>query len=71
MTAPAAAAAVKLSFAEILDFIPALLSISAVAVCSIVTGLWRSQKQAKTFLLHVGYAILRKSTTRLSPLQLQ
>lgn len=69
-TAPSTAAA-KLSLAEWLDFLPAVLSISAVAVWSLVTGLWRSQKQANTLFLHVGYAIFRKATVRLTPKQMQ
>ena len=67
----ATAVSVKLSLGEWLDFIPAVVSISVVAVCSLLTGLWRSQKQAKTLFLHVGYAIFRKATVRLTPLQMQ
>ena len=68
--APGPKATAKLSLAEILDFIPALVSISIVAVYSVFTGLRRSQKQAKTLLLHVGYAVFRKVTSRLSPSQM-
>lgn len=67
----AAAAALKLSLKEKLDFIPALTSICLAAIYSVLTGLWRTERQAKSFFLHVGYAIFRKATSRLSPLQMQ
>lgn len=66
-----APSALKLSLKEKLDFIPALASICLAAFYSVLTGLWRTEKQAKSFFLHIGYAIFRKATVRLSPLQMQ
>lgn len=63
--------ALTLSLKEKLDFIPALASIVLAAFYSILTGLWRTEKQAQSFFLHIGYAIFRKATSRLSPLQMQ
>lgn len=62
---------VRLTLKEKLDFIPALASICLTAFYSILSGLWRTERQAKSFLLHIGYAIFRKATVRLSPLQMQ
>lgn len=64
-------AAVTLSLKEKLDYIPALASICLSAFWSILSGLWRTERQAKSFFLHIGYAIFRKATVRLSPLQMQ
>ncbi|KAL2369627.1 hypothetical protein RJ035_002659 [Blastomyces gilchristii] len=61
----------KLTLAQKMDMIPGLCSIVLAALYALLTGLSRSEKQPKTLTLHVGYAILRKATARLSPLQLQ
>ena len=61
----------KLTLAEKLDFIPALATIVVAATYSLFTGLWRTERQAKSLLLHFGYAIFRQATARLSPGQLQ
>ncbi|KKZ61468.1 hypothetical protein EMCG_00130 [[Emmonsia] crescens] len=61
----------KLTLWEKLDMIPGLCSVVLVALHALLTGFWRTEKQPKTLTLHVGYAILRKATARLSPLQLQ
>ncbi|KAJ5160753.1 uncharacterized protein N7482_007757 [Penicillium canariense] len=61
----------KLSLAEKLDFLPALATIVVAACYSLLTGLWRTERQAKTLLLHFGYAIFRQATRRLSPAQMQ
>jgi hypothetical protein len=61
----------KLTLQEKLDFLPALGSIVIVGLYAFLTGLRRSERQAKSLLLHVGYAIFRKATARLSPSQLQ
>lgn len=69
----------KISLAEVVDLIPGLLSITATAIFALVTGPFRHRKQrknpkqgvARTLLLHVGYAALRKVTLRLTLLQLQ
>jgi len=62
---------VKLTLQQKLDFLPALASISIAAFFSILTGLWRTERQAKTLFLHVGYAVFRKVTARLTPAQMQ
>ncbi|KAJ5266512.1 hypothetical protein N7478_009320 [Penicillium angulare] len=62
---------VKLSFCEKLDILPAAASVAVAAIYALLTGLWRTERQAKSLLLHFGYAILRKATARMSPLQLQ
>ncbi|KAL1985326.1 hypothetical protein VTN96DRAFT_8004 [Rasamsonia emersonii] len=69
----------KISLAEVIDIIPGLLSITATGIFALVTGPFRHRKQrknpkqgvARTLLLHVGYAVLRKATLRLTLLQLQ
>ncbi|KAJ5489530.1 hypothetical protein N7539_004420 [Penicillium diatomitis] len=61
----------SLSLAEKLDFLPALVSIFVGATFSLFTGLWRSEREAKTLALHFGYAISRQATARLSPKQMQ
>ncbi|KAJ6024864.1 hypothetical protein N7540_005661 [Penicillium herquei] len=61
----------KLTLYEKLDILPALASVVFAAFYALLTGWWRTERQAKSLLLHVGYAILRKLTSRLSPLQLQ
>lgn len=62
---------VKLTLQEKLDFLPALGSVVLTLFYALLTGLWRTERQAKTLFLHVGYAIFRKVTARLSPLQVQ
>lgn len=62
---------VKLSLAEKLDLLPALVSVSLAAFYALLTGIWRSERQAKTLFLHFGYAIFRKVTARMSPSQIQ
>ncbi|KAJ5815463.1 hypothetical protein N7474_007240 [Penicillium riverlandense] len=66
-----ASSVTRLSFVQKLDLLPALVSILAVGFLSSFTGLVRGKKGAPSLHLHIGYAILRKATTRLSPLQLQ
>ncbi|EGX96227.1 lipase/thioesterase [Cordyceps militaris CM01] len=61
----------KLSFFGYLDMIPGLAVIVATALTAFVTGLFRTERDSKTFHLHVANTILRKSTSRLTPLQLQ
>ncbi|KAJ5247711.1 hypothetical protein N7468_002694 [Penicillium chermesinum] len=61
----------KLTLAEALDFVPALASIVLAGFYALLTGLWRTERQAKTLFLHFGYAIFRQATARLSPRQLQ
>lgn len=61
----------KLTLQQKLDFLPALASIGLAAFYAILTGLWRTEREAKTLFLHVGYAIFRKVTARLTPSQMQ
>ncbi|KAJ5689829.1 hypothetical protein N7462_004221 [Penicillium macrosclerotiorum] len=62
---------VSLSLTERLDFIPALATIVVAGFYALLTGVWRSERQAKSLLLHFGYAIFRQATARLSPTQMQ
>ncbi|KAM3446556.1 hypothetical protein MY3296_009545 [Beauveria thailandica] len=61
----------KLSLFGYLDMIPGLAAIVATAVASFITGFFRSERDSKTYYLHVANTTLRKATHRLSPLQLQ
>lgn len=61
----------QLSLADKLDMVPALTIITSVGFIAMFTGLTRSQKDAPTLRLHIAYAVLRKTSQRLSPLQLQ
>ncbi|KAL1961041.1 hypothetical protein VTO42DRAFT_4929 [Malbranchea cinnamomea] len=71
-SSPAPASKPKpLTLAEKLDILAAGLSLALTGFLALLTGLWRSQRQAKTLFLHIGYAIFRRSTVRLSPRQLQ
>ncbi|KAL4893632.1 Alpha/Beta hydrolase protein [Aspergillus ambiguus] len=63
--------AIPLSLREKLDFLPALTSVALTVVWAMFSGLWRSKKYPKSWLLHVGYAIFRKATTRMSIAQMQ
>jgi hypothetical protein len=62
---------VTLTLREKLDFLPAVASILLAAFYALLTGLWRTERQAKTLFLHLGYALFRKATTRLNTSQLQ
>lgn len=61
----------KLSLAEKFDILPALVTIFVGATYSLLTGFWRSEREAKTLALHFGYALSRQATARLSPKQMQ
>lgn len=61
----------RLSLWAKLDILTALPLIALTAVWAMVTGFFRGEKQPPAFLLHVAYAVMRKATTRLTPLQLQ
>lgn len=61
----------RLSVLQLLDMIPGLAAIVATGIVSFITGFFRSQRDSKTYYLHVANTILRKATFRLSPLQLQ
>ncbi|KAJ5924123.1 hypothetical protein N7466_008310 [Penicillium verhagenii] len=62
---------VKLTLCEKLDILPAVASIIVAAFYALLTGFWRTERQAKSLLLHFGYAIMRKSTQRLTATQMQ
>ncbi|KAJ5335563.1 hypothetical protein N7452_007966 [Penicillium brevicompactum] len=62
---------VTLTLREKLDFLPAVASVALAAFYALLTGLWRTERQAKTLFLHLGYAMFRKATARLSPSQMQ
>ncbi|KAF3013374.1 hypothetical protein E8E15_003913 [Penicillium rubens] len=62
---------VKLSLKEKLDFFPAVVSIVIAYIYALLTGLRRSERQAKSLSLHLGYAVFRKATARLTTTQMQ
>ncbi|KAJ5827838.1 Alpha/beta hydrolase fold-3 [Penicillium robsamsonii] len=64
-------AKVKLSLKEKLDFFPAVGSILVACIYAILTGFWRTERQAKTLSLHLGYAIFRKTSARMTASQMQ
>lgn len=59
------------SWLELLGLIPGGFSLFLTAGGAVFTGLRRTEKDASTYYLHVAYAIMRKSTARFSPRQLQ
>lgn len=69
----------SMSLYELLDLPFALLSIPVVGFLALLSGPMRARKQrlnpnqtiAKTLFLHIGYAILRRIVTRLTPSQIQ
>ncbi|PVH77428.1 putative epsilon-lactone hydrolase [Cadophora sp. DSE1049] len=56
---------------EILDILPALLSVLGFALYSAITGAFRGEAGADTYQHHLIQAVLTKATNRFSPLQLQ
>lgn len=62
---------VKLSLKEKLDFFPAVASIVITYIYALLTGLRRTERQAKSLSLHLGYAVFRKTTSRLTTRQMQ
>lgn len=60
---------VQLTVRQKLDLIPAIASIWLTVIFAALTGLF--QRRAKTWYLHICYAVLRMVTRRLSPLQMQ
>jgi hypothetical protein len=69
----------NMTVSEKLDLPLALFSIPIVGFLALLTGSFRARKQkfnpkqpiARSLLLHVGYAILRRFVSRFSPLQIQ
>lgn len=61
----------RLSLLGLLDMIPGLLTTVIYGIFSFWSGLFRGERDAKTLFLHIAYAVLRKATARLTPLQLQ
>ncbi|KAI3124850.1 hypothetical protein CBS147330_6810 [Penicillium roqueforti] len=62
---------VNLSIKEKLDFLPAVASIVVAYVYALLTGLRRTERQAKSLSLHLGYALFRKASSRLTATQMQ
>ncbi|KAM3426704.1 hypothetical protein MY4824_009861 [Beauveria thailandica] len=61
----------QISWLAILDLIPGAFSIFLAGLIAACTGLWRSKKDAPTLFLHIAYAVMRKTSARYSPVQLQ
>lgn len=61
--------AVQIPLKAKLDLLPALGSILLSILYALITALYN--RRARTWYLHIGYAVLRKATRRLSPAQLQ
>ncbi|KAG5984134.1 hypothetical protein E4U55_005933 [Claviceps digitariae] len=61
----------QLSLLGKLDLLLGLTSIVAVGIFSALTGFLRTQRDPPSLHLHIAYAVLRKVTARLSPVQLQ
>ncbi|KXG51707.1 Alpha/beta hydrolase fold-3 [Penicillium griseofulvum] len=62
---------VKLSLKEKLDIFPAVGSIFLTCIYALLTGFRRTERQAKTLSLHLGYALFRKASARLTATQMQ
>lgn len=52
-----------------LDILPALASVWLTIIYALVVGLFN--RRAQTWYLHICYAVVRRLTRRLSPLQMQ
>ncbi|KAJ5494832.1 Alpha/beta hydrolase fold-3 [Penicillium fimorum] len=62
---------VKLSLKEKLDLLPAVGSILVAYIYALLTGFRRTERQAKTLALHLGYALFRKTSARMTASQMQ
>ncbi|KAL4867834.1 hypothetical protein BDV12DRAFT_110957 [Aspergillus spectabilis] len=60
-----------LTIAQKLDYIPALASVALTFVWALVTVVFRAPQYPSHWLLHIGYAVFRKLTARLSAAQMQ
>lgn len=60
---------VKIPLKAKLDILPAVASVWLTIVYALIIGLFN--RRAKTWYLHICYAVLRRVTRRLSPLQMQ
>ncbi|KAL3471225.1 Alpha/Beta hydrolase protein [Aspergillus californicus] len=60
-----------LTVAQKLDYIPALVSVAFTFVWAVLTVAYRAPQYPSHWLLHVGYAVFRKLTARLSAAQMQ
>ncbi|KAL2819856.1 Alpha/Beta hydrolase protein [Aspergillus cavernicola] len=60
-----------LTIAQKLDYIPALASVAVTFVWAVLTVAWRAPQYPSHWLLHIGYAVFRKLTARLSVAQMQ
>ncbi|RDW64309.1 lipase/thioesterase family protein [Aspergillus mulundensis] len=60
-----------LTVAQKLDYIPALASVALTFVWALLTLAFRAPEHPTHWLLHIGYAVFRKLTARLSAAQMQ
>ncbi|KAL4814413.1 Alpha/Beta hydrolase protein [Aspergillus spinulosporus] len=60
-----------LTIAQKLDYIPALASVALTFVWALLTVAVRAPEYPSHWLLHIGYAVFRKLTARLSAAQMQ
>lgn len=60
-----------LTIAQKLDYIPALASVALTFVWAVLTLAFRAPEYPTHWLLHIGYAVFRKLTSRLSVAQMQ
>ncbi|KAL4923793.1 lipase/thioesterase family protein [Aspergillus undulatus] len=60
-----------LSIAQKLDYIPALASVAVTFVWAVLTLAVRAPEYPSHWLLHIGYAVFRKLSSRLSAAQMQ
>ncbi|KAK2590978.1 hypothetical protein QQS21_011337 [Conoideocrella luteorostrata] len=61
----------QLSLAHKLDLLTGVFALISAGIAAVFTGLWRSERDAPTYYLHIAYAVMRKSTERYSAEQLQ
>lgn len=60
-----------LTIAQKLDYIPALATVGLTFVWAVLTLAFRAPEYPSHWLLHIGYAVFRKATERLSVAQMQ
>lgn len=60
-----------LTIAQKLDYIPALASVALTFVWAVLTLAFRAPEYPTHWLLHIGYAVFRKLTSRLTVAQMQ
>ncbi|KAM3465664.1 hypothetical protein MY5147_009226 [Beauveria neobassiana] len=60
-----------ITLAEKLDLIPATFYVILGGIVAMVTGIWRSERDAPSYYQHVAFSVLRKCTERFSPSQME